>query len=289
MPDAKDRNLRKVHRGLGGEILSGQNATRGNTVTYPTESGMDSLTPQMGAGMDWLKKQQRGREAKAAMPGAMMAAGGKILSALGAATVGLPVPGHGAAGGTGGGGQPGVTASPLRGVPDGRPTATLDLDKIGTPRRPVGISATDPVARRLWERANGQKPAPVTDGFVKHGAVGNTARTIIHAEQKGHLGAAAMPALNRLQDMQRAFDVSPHFEPASMQDVNDSLARVNRLTQPIPPAEAQAYQSWRSPVPSGVVPEGSPVVNDGLGGRPVVTRAPAEKRKQTRLSQYVTR
>lgn len=259
MPDAKDRNLRKVHRGLGGEILSGQNATRGNTVTYPTESGMDSLTPQMGAGMDWLKKQQRGREAKAAMPGAMMAAGGKILSALGAATVGLPVPGHGAAGGTGGGGKPGVTASPLRGVP-------------------VGISATDPVARRLWERANGQKPAPVTDGFVKHGAVGDTARTIIHAEQKGHLAAAAGPALDRLES--DANTRTPIF-PGKHPDFKLEGAQAFE--------DFKALNRFREPVPSGVVPEGSPVVNDGPSGRPVVTRAPAEKRKQTRLSQYVMR
>jgi len=228
---------------MNGEILSGTDAKSGDLMVGDKPLA-DPLAVPMGDGMDWLKKQQRGREMKAAVVNALATV---TLGASGAMM---------AAGGTGGGGKPGVTASPLRGVPDGRagrPDYANDVRAGVTPYGYVGAAAK------------------TRNAVLDRGGVSPGLRTALDPANARNVTRQAGDFLSAEQ--QAAGHLKPAGEAAWRPDVRGMLVQ-------------QRVDEARNAL-SRTVPAGSPIVNEGPGGQPVVTRAAAVNRKESRLSQYV--
>ena len=254
-PDARDARLRRVHRGLGGEILSGADQLSGEMVNVPKRTA-DALVPKMGAGMGWLKA--RGKlgptsnslpasgmvqrptsnvQSGAASPsGALASAGNTISSAAAGLATGLPMalPGAGVAGGAAG----------MMGTGRAQGTSAPRGPSADYVRELDAKLAVDPVASRILAK-NSRAKMGIRELRDERGVVQDSQalRDLPHAGvvPHGFIGAAARARMG----------------------ADGTGANVQRPTSNV-----------QRPIAQAQVSAGAPVVNEGAG-RAVVTRAAA--------------
>ncbi len=262
--DARDLRLRAPKRDLNGNLVGGSDQLTGGSVNFPARTA-DPLKPAMGAGMAWLKAQAAMKAAREDAPRAAVAAGNLVSSAMGGASLGVPTvlgPGAGARGG----GET-STALPRRvsapaPQPDYRNDVTAGVTKYGF----VGRAAE--VRNRILDMP-GATTADERLALTPQVAGRNQATTSAYLAAMQRAQQAGASSVQREATRGMGVDIEADMAKARADEAAAAATAAR-------PALASAGFATRAPM-------GAPVVNEGAGGRAVVTRqAMPDFRKRSR-------